>query len=74
LREKSSGLTNTNIAAGAFINPYLALRDYNEVFLWFERAYAEQSGILQFLKVHLLWSRALATCVLRTSSAALGLN
>ncbi len=39
------------IPAGAFINPYLALHDYNEVFSWFERAYAEQSGILQFLKV-----------------------
>ena len=40
------------IPAGAFINPYLTLHDYNEVFSWFERAYAEQSGILQFLKVH----------------------
>jgi TolB-like protein/DNA-binding winged helix-turn-helix (wHTH) protein/tetratricopeptide (TPR) repeat protein len=38
--------------AGSFINPYLALHDYNEAFLWFERAYAEQSSILQFLKVH----------------------
>jgi TolB-like protein/tetratricopeptide (TPR) repeat protein/DNA-binding winged helix-turn-helix (wHTH) protein len=40
------------VPAGAFINPYLALRDYNEAFAWFERAYAEQSNILQFLKVH----------------------
>ena len=40
------------IPAGAFINPYLALNDYNEAFSWFERAYAEQSFILQFLKVH----------------------
>jgi tetratricopeptide (TPR) repeat protein len=40
------------VPAGAFINPYLALRDYNQVFAWFERAYAEQSNILQFLKVH----------------------
>ena len=40
------------IPAGAFINPYLALHDYNEAFSWFERAYAEQSYILQFLKVH----------------------
>lgn len=40
------------VPAGAFINPYLALQDYNEAFSWFERAYAEQSGILQFLKVH----------------------
>ncbi len=39
------------VPAGAFINPYLALRDYDEGFVWFERAYAEQSNILQFLKV-----------------------
>jgi len=38
--------------AGTFINPYLALREYNEAFSGFEQAYAEQSGILQFLKVH----------------------
>ncbi len=40
------------VPAGAFINPYLALHDYNEVFSWFERAYTEQSNILQFVKVH----------------------
>jgi TolB-like protein/DNA-binding winged helix-turn-helix (wHTH) protein len=42
----------TFVPAGAFINPYLALHDYDTVFLWFERACGEQSGILQFLKVH----------------------
>lgn len=42
----------TFVPAGAFINPYLAVHDYNKVFWWFERAYTEQSGILQFLKVH----------------------
>jgi hypothetical protein len=30
----------------------LALGDYDEAFVWFERAYLEQSNILQFLKVH----------------------
>jgi TolB-like protein/Tfp pilus assembly protein PilF len=40
------------IPAGAFIFPYLALGDYEEAFVWFERAYQEQSNILQFLKVH----------------------
>jgi len=30
----------------------LALGDYDEAFVWFERAYHEQSNILQFLKVH----------------------
>jgi TolB-like protein/Tfp pilus assembly protein PilF len=40
------------IPAGAFINPYLGLRDYDQAFAWFERAYLEKSNILQFLKVH----------------------
>ncbi len=40
------------VPAGAFINPYLGLGDYDEAFVWFERAYQEQSTILQFLKVH----------------------
>jgi tetratricopeptide (TPR) repeat protein len=40
------------IPAGAFINPYLGLRDYDQAFAWFERAYQEKSNILQFLKVH----------------------
>jgi uncharacterized protein (TIGR02996 family) len=43
---------NAYVPAGAFINPYLALGDYDEAFVWFERAYHEQSNILQFLKVH----------------------
>jgi TolB-like protein/DNA-binding winged helix-turn-helix (wHTH) protein/tetratricopeptide (TPR) repeat protein len=45
------------VPAGAFINPYLALGDYNEAFVWFERAYEEQSNILQFLKVHPFFDR-----------------
>jgi TolB-like protein/DNA-binding winged helix-turn-helix (wHTH) protein/Tfp pilus assembly protein PilF len=40
------------LPAGAFINPYLALGDYDQAFAWFERAYQEKSIILQFLKVH----------------------
>jgi len=42
----------TYIPAGALINPHLALGDYDEAFVWFERAYQEKSSILQFLKVH----------------------
>lgn len=41
-----------NYPAGAFINPNLALKNYDEAFEWFEQAYQEQSNILQFLKVH----------------------
>jgi tetratricopeptide (TPR) repeat protein len=40
------------VPAGAFINPCLALGDYEQAFAWFERAYQEQSNILKFLKVH----------------------
>jgi len=40
------------VPAGAFINPYLALGEYDQAFAWFERAYKEKSSILQFLKVH----------------------
>jgi TolB-like protein/Tfp pilus assembly protein PilF len=40
------------IPAGAFINPYLGLGDYDQAFAWFERAYQEKSNILQFLRVH----------------------
>lgn len=40
------------VPAGAFINPYLALHEYDETFVWFEQAYAEKSNILQFVKVH----------------------
>jgi TolB-like protein/DNA-binding winged helix-turn-helix (wHTH) protein/Tfp pilus assembly protein PilF len=43
---------NGYVPAGALINPNLALGEYDEAFAWFERAYQEQSNILQFLKVH----------------------
>lgn len=42
----------TYVPAGAFINPYIGLGDYDQVFAGFERAYQEQSNIMQFLKVH----------------------
>jgi len=40
------------VPAGAFINPYLGLGDYEEALAGCERAYREKSNILQFLKVH----------------------
>jgi TolB-like protein/DNA-binding winged helix-turn-helix (wHTH) protein/Flp pilus assembly protein TadD len=40
------------VPAGAFVNAYLGLGDYPQLFDAFERAYQEQSNILQFLKVH----------------------
>jgi hypothetical protein len=30
----------------------LALGNYDEAFVWFERAYEQREGILQWLKVH----------------------
>jgi len=40
------------VQATSFINPNLALGNYDEAFVWFERAYQQQEGILQWLKVH----------------------
>jgi len=42
----------TYVPASAFLNPYLALGDYDQAFVWFERAYREKSAILLWLKVH----------------------
>jgi Flp pilus assembly protein TadD len=38
--------------AAAFVNAYLGLGDKEQAFAWMERAYQEQSMILQYLKVH----------------------
>jgi TolB-like protein/tetratricopeptide (TPR) repeat protein/DNA-binding winged helix-turn-helix (wHTH) protein len=40
------------VQATSFINPNLALGNYDEAFVWFERAYQGREGILQWLKVH----------------------
>ena len=40
------------VPPGAFVNAYLGLGDNEQAFAWIERAYQEQSNILQFLKVH----------------------
>jgi hypothetical protein len=40
------------VPAGAFVNAYLGLDDKEQSFAWLEKAYQEQSNILQYLKVH----------------------
>ncbi len=40
------------VPAAAFVNAYLGLGDNEQAFAWMERAYLEQSMILQYLKVH----------------------
>jgi TolB-like protein/DNA-binding winged helix-turn-helix (wHTH) protein/Flp pilus assembly protein TadD len=40
------------VQATSFINPSLALGNYDEAFAWFERAYQHREGILQWIKVH----------------------
>lgn len=40
------------VPTGAFVNAYLGLGDKEQTFVWLERAYQEQSNILQFVKVH----------------------
>jgi hypothetical protein len=34
------------------VNAYLGLGDREQVFVWLEHAYQEQSNILQFAKIH----------------------
>lgn len=38
--------------SGAFVNAYLGLGDYNQVFVYLDRAYQEQANIIQSLKVN----------------------
>jgi TolB-like protein/Flp pilus assembly protein TadD len=40
------------VPAAAFVIPYLALGENDQAFEWLERAYREQSTMLQFLKVY----------------------
>ncbi len=40
------------VPSGAFVNAYLGLGDTDAAIEWMERAYAEQSNIMQYLKVH----------------------
>jgi TolB-like protein/DNA-binding winged helix-turn-helix (wHTH) protein len=39
------------VPAAAFVNAYLGLGDNDEAFVWFERAFKEQSNLLKFIKV-----------------------
>jgi TolB-like protein len=40
------------VAAAPFVNAYLGLDDNEQALAWLERAYQEQSNILQLIKVH----------------------
>jgi len=42
---------NGYVPAGAFIDPQLALGDYDQAFFWCDQAFQEQSAILQWIKV-----------------------
>ena len=52
IRELEQRREKGYVPAGAFINPYIGLGDYEQAFVGFEHAYREQSSILQFIKVH----------------------
>jgi TolB-like protein/tetratricopeptide (TPR) repeat protein/DNA-binding winged helix-turn-helix (wHTH) protein len=43
------------VPAAAFLDAYLGLGERDQAFAWLERAYQEQSSILQLLKVHPLF-------------------
>ena len=47
-RRKQAGY----VPAAAFVNAYLGLGDNEQAFVWLEKAYKEQSNILQWVKVH----------------------
>ena len=40
------------VPSAAFVNAYLGLGDNEQAFAWLERAYQEQSNIVQLMKVH----------------------
>ena len=40
------------VPAGAMVNAYLGIGDNEQAFVWLEKAYQEQSNMLQFIKVH----------------------
>jgi TolB-like protein/Tfp pilus assembly protein PilF len=40
------------VPAGAMVNAYLGIGDNEQAFVWLEKAYEEQSNMLQFIKVH----------------------
>lgn len=61
------------VPAGAFVNVYLGLGDNEQALVWMERAYKEQSNILQFVKVHSFFVPLAAIRVLRTWCDAWGL-
>jgi len=52
LDELKKGRAAGRVQATSFINPNLALGNYDEALVWFERAYLEREGILQWVKVH----------------------
>src|SRR5262249_20828797 len=52
IKELKRGQRTGNVQATSFINPNLALGNYDESLVWFERAYEKQEGILQWIKVH----------------------
>lgn len=60
------------VPAGAFINPYLGLRDYDQALAGFERAYKEQSNILQWVKVEPIFDPLRGNPRLRTWCAGSG--
>jgi len=40
------------VPSAAFVNAYLGLGDNEQAFVWLEKAYQEQSNLLELLKVH----------------------
>ncbi|HEX5424507.1 MAG TPA: hypothetical protein VFW94_13240, partial [Candidatus Acidoferrales bacterium] len=52
IAELNSRVRKGYVPAGAMVNAYLGVGDNEKAFTWLEKAYQEQSNMLQFLKVH----------------------
>lgn len=52
LAEMQQRARNGYVPTGAFVNAYLGLDDNEHALVWLDRAAAEQSNIVQFVKVH----------------------
>jgi hypothetical protein len=40
------------VPAGAFVNAYLGLGDYEQTFVWLDKAAQERANVLEYVKVH----------------------
>ncbi len=52
LNEMKEQRRTSYVPAGAFVNAYAGLGDREQTIYWLQRAYEEQSNIMQYIGVH----------------------